>query len=141
MKLKIFLTFIVLITCHAISAKDYLITNQSNAENKTIDREFIKNVFLGTKLFWENGTRIQPVHLPIDNKSFDTFLENIVEMDTKQFLAYWRRKLFSGRAHPPKQISKIKDIIKFVEENPDSIAVLPEKPDNIPSEIYVIELH
>jgi len=61
-------------------------------------------------------------------------------MDTNQFLAYWRRKLFSGRAHPPKQISRVQDILKYVEENPASIAVLPKRPKIEDASLIIIEL-
>ncbi|PIK15460.1 hypothetical protein [Halobacteriovorax sp. JY17] len=140
MTFKVLLTFLILFTCHAIPAKDYLVVSNKNKDIQNIDKELVKDIYLGSKLFWKNGSRIQPVHLPIDDKGFDTFLSNVVEMDTNQFLAYWRRKLFSGRAHPPKQISRVQDILKFVEENPDSIAVLPKKPKIDDSSLIIIEL-
>ncbi|ATH07669.1 hypothetical protein BIY24_06835 [Halobacteriovorax marinus] len=140
MKVKLILTFFTLFSCQGLVAKDYLVVSKKNSEIKSIDRETVKDIYLGSKLFWSNGSRIQPIHLPIEDKAFDTFLMNIVEMDTNQFLSYWRRKLFSGRAHPPKQIQKVQDILKFVEENPDSVAVLPSRPKLNSKSLVIIEL-
>lgn len=128
MILKLTLIISIIFTTQVAAANDYLVVNRSNKYVSEIDKEVVKDVFLGSKLFWEDGSRIQPVHLPINDKEFDTFLHNVVEMDTNQFLAYWRRKLFSGRAHPPKQMNRIEDILKYIQENPKSIGIIPVRP-------------
>lgn len=128
------------LTSQSLIAAEYLIVSKKNAEAQTIDKDIVRDIYLGSKLFWKDGSRIQPVHLPITDKTFNHFVEEVIQMDTSQFLSYWRRKLFSGRAHPPKQIKKIEEIIKFVEDHPDSIAILPLSPKNISEHITVIEL-
>jgi ABC-type phosphate transport system substrate-binding protein len=137
---KLFISFLLIFTVNEVLAKDYFVLSSSNVKEKGLDKATIKKIFLGNKLFWDSGERILPVHLPVNSKSFKSFLSEVVNMDSAQFLSYWRRKLFSGRAHPPKQLSKDDSIIKFIQENPEGIGVISNFPKETHNDIVVIEL-
>lgn len=124
----IFLNLIFLFSLNSF-AKDYLVLSNDTKRDEVIDRETVKNIFLGNKLYWKSGKRIMPVHLSVEDSSFQVFLEEVVDMDSTQFTSYWRRKLFSGRAYPPKQFEKDDMIIEFVRKNNAGIGVISMAPD------------
>lgn len=124
----IFLNVIFLFSLNSF-AKDYLVLSNDTKRDEVIDRETVKNIFLGNKLYWKSGKRIMPVHLSVEDSSFQVFLEEVVDMDSTQFTSYWRRKLFSGRAYPPKQFEKDDMIIEFIRKNNAGIGVISKAPD------------
>ena len=124
----IFLNVIFLFSLNSF-AKDYLVLSNDTKRDEVIDRETVKNIFLGNKLYWKSGKRIMPVHLSVEDSSFQVFLEEVIDMDSTQFTSYWRRKLFSGRAYPPKQFEKDDMIIEFIRKNNAGIGVISKAPD------------
>ena len=124
----IFLNVIFLFSLNSF-AKDYLVLSNDTKRDEVIDRETVKNIFLGNKLYWKSGKRIMPVHLSVEDSSFQVFLEEVVDMDSTQFTSYWRRKLFSGRVYPPKQFEKDDMIIEFIRKNNAGIGVISKAPD------------
>ena len=124
----IFLNVIFLFSLNSF-AKDYLVLSNDTKRDEVIDRETVKNIFLGNKLYWKSGKRIMPVHLSVEDSSFQVSLEEVVDMDSTQFTSYWRRKLFSGRAYPPKQFEKDDMIIEFIRKNNAGIGVISKAPD------------
>ena len=124
----IFVNVIFLLSLNSF-AKDYLVLSNDTKRDEVIDRETVKNIFLGNKLYWKSGKRIMPVHLSVEDSSFQVFLEEVIDMDSTQFTSYWRRKLFSGRAYPPKQFEKDDMIIEFIRKNNAGIGVISKAPD------------
>ena len=142
MKLIKFTFFSILLLFSSVSfSKDYFVLSSSKVKEANISKDIVKRIFLGNKLFWESGERILPVHLPVKTKAFKKFLTDVVDMDSSQFLSYWRRKMFSGRAHPPKQLSKDDSIIKFIQDNPEGIGVISSYPNPKVSDVVVIEIN
>ena len=134
------LTLFIILSSATICAKDYFVLSSTNVKEKNLDKKTIKKIFLGNKLFWSSGERILPVHLPVETKAFKSFLSEIVNMDEAQFLSYWRRKLFSGRAHPPKQLRRDENIIEFIQEHPEGIGVISSFPSKSHNDVLVLEL-
>lgn len=125
---NIFVNVIFLFSLNSF-AKDYLVLSDDTKRDEVIDRETVKNIYLGNKLYWKSGKRIMPVHLSVEDSSFQVFLEEVIDMDSTQFTSYWRRKLFSGRAYPPKQFEKDDMIIEFIRKNNAGIGVISKAPD------------
>lgn len=124
----IFVNVIFLFSLNSF-AKEYLVLSNDTKRDEVIDRETVKNIFLGNKLYWKSGKRIMPVHLSVEDSSFQAFLEEVIDMDSTQFTSYWRRKLFSGRAYPPKQFEKDDMIIEFIRKNNAGIGVISKASD------------
>ena len=132
--MKKFLMAYIFISLSSMAvAKEYFVLSSKVSIDEKIDKETVRNIYLGNKLYWKSGKRILPVHLKVTDSSFKAFLEEFIDMDHTQFTSYWRRKLFSGRAYPPKQFDKDELIIEFVKNNVDGIGVISKLP-SIPSE-------
>ncbi len=140
--MKTLLIFFIIFSSIAFaSSKDYFVLSAKNSGEEIIDKEMVRNIYLGNKLFWKSGKRILPVHLKVTDSSFQAFLEEVINMDKTQFTSYWRRKLFSGRAYPPKQLERDDLIIEYVRDNTDGIGVISNIPESYPSDIKFLEIN
>ncbi|OUR97293.1 hypothetical protein A9Q84_13285 [Halobacteriovorax marinus] len=134
-----FLVFSLAFSLSSLGA-EFFVLSSKNLNTESVNKEVVKSIFLGNKLYWESGKRILPVHLPVNNKSFRFFLEEVIDMDANQFLSYWRRRLFSGRAHPPKQLAKDDLIIEYIKNHPEGIGVISKAPAEESEDVIVIEI-
>ncbi|MBK7842103.1 MAG: hypothetical protein IPJ71_00190 [Bdellovibrionales bacterium] len=113
-----------------------------NASNKIgeISQDKLENIFSGRLIFWESGGRIRPSLIDEESPSGRAFLTQVVKMDSKQYIDFWRRKLFSGRGLPPRSFRSEKELIHFVSENEGAIAVLSSLPGAAESSIRIVEV-
>ena len=108
-------------------AEYFVVTSQKHSKVKLSKKE-LKDIFMGYKIRWPDGSRVRPVHLVLDNASTKEFLGSVVDMNELQFANYWRIKLFSGRGYPPKEVSSDIEVLNIVASDPDAIGIVSTKP-------------
>lgn len=91
---------------------------------KTINNKVLKQVLTGKKVYWDSGARIKVCHLNTSSKEFKRFLAKNLNMSSDQYLNLWRRKLFTGRGLPPKQVNSEELVIACVKKSPSSIGII-----------------
>jgi len=50
-------------------------------------------------------------------------------MESSQYLNLWRRKLFTGRGYPPKQLKSNEAVFNCVKRCPSTLGITSEAPD------------
>ncbi len=125
MKIKSFalLLFLVPLLAGTVLAADFaLVVNKANSES-TISENDAKNIFLGKKTAWENGTRViavtqenSPVH--------EGFTKEVVKKTPAQFSTFWKKALFTGTGTPPKDFGNDSEMKAFVAANPGGIGYI-----------------
>ena len=138
--MKIIFFNLLIILSSYVYAKEFFVLSNDSKKDEVINRETVRNIYLGNKLYWKSGKRIMPVHLNVADSSFQAFLEDVVDMDPTQFTSYWRRKLFSGRAYPPKQFDKDDSIIEFIRKNNSGIGVISKAPDKKSEDLIYFQI-
>lgn len=117
----------------------YLAVNASNKISE-ISQDKLESIFSGRMIFWESGGRIRPSLIDEESPSGKAFLAQVVKMDSKQYIDFWRRKLFSGRGLPPRSFRSEKDLVQYVIDNEGAIAVLSSRPGIAESALRIIEV-
>lgn len=102
-----------------------VIVNKNNIIS-SIDKKELATIFLGRKILWESGERIQPGLLATDNPAIKTFLEDICYKTPRRFNAHWMKRIFSGSGVRPIQFSSTNTAVQFVLSNPEAIVVIDE---------------
>ena len=105
----------------------HLVVNAKNDVSEIASSQ-TKDIYFGRKMFWDSGTKIRPALLNHKNSSTSQFLSVVLNTETSRFLAFWRRRLFSGRGVPPRQFSSEKELLEFVRQNEGAIAVISGVP-------------
>ena len=95
------------------------IVNRENPET-TINPKDIRDIFLGDKSAWNDGSRIYfslirsgPVH--------NRFLSLYIDMSPKNFIRYWKRQILTGKATKLKPTNSEEEIVKYVAMNKGAI--------------------
>jgi len=114
MKLRI-IAFVLLAMClgtGAIADEVVLITNLANPD-KVIPARDAKNIFLGKKSTWSDGTPIVSYTLA-DVAVTEEFAKTFVKKSAQQFSNFWRKAIFTGKGTPPENLpdsEQMKDAI------------------------------
>lgn len=116
----------------AILAETYVVMSGTKATVKEkIDLNDLREIYMGHRIFWTDGERIYPSHIDKESSSMNIFLNQVLSMNPRQFNKYWRRRLFSGKGHPPKEIENDRQALDYVRKTKGSIAIvsrLPSRP-------------
>jgi len=91
-----------------------------NVQETRITSETIRNIFLGKKAKWNDGSRIVLVVLE-NNDTHSLFLKNYVKKGSHAFLNYWRQKLFTGQGVPPISFDNETDLTDYVANTKNAI--------------------
>lgn len=123
----------LLVTCLAgtVLAQDAAYKVIVNPANKqiTITAHDLQAIYLARKQAWDSGDTITVVALPDDSAAMSAFLKAVVEKSVPQYQAYWREKLFSGKAVPPRTFKTTDEVVAFVVANPGAVAVVEAAAD------------
>lgn len=90
----------------------------------TLSQAEIARIYLGKKTFWDSGSRITPSLLNEQSPLTEAFLEESVRKTVRQYRAYWKRHLFSGKGTAPKTFTSSRQVANYVAENPGAIGVV-----------------
>lgn len=85
----------------------------------------LRNIFLGKKSYWENGSKIVPVVLK-EGKTHQVFLGKYIHKTPHQFASYWRRMIFTGKGSPPQIVNSEKELLEFVQETFGAIGYISD---------------
>ncbi len=107
-----------------VQASDYVIGVNHSNELETVTKSELKAIFLGDQFFWKNGKKVLPARVETD-ASFKAFLTDVVEMSIDNFNTYWRRRLFSGKALPPKKFSQLTLLVEYLSKETYAVSPLP----------------
>lgn len=120
-------------------AGDFIIAVAQQRMNERIDKEIVTKAFLGEMTKWPDNSRLLPAHPKSNSIVFKEFSDQVLETSTSEYLVTWRRKLFSGRGLPPKELSSDSELLDFLKKNSDAMILLKEKPKNTDG-LYLVEI-
>jgi len=89
----------------------------------TVSREELSRIYLGKKLFWEDGTRIIPVNLAADHRVRRLFSRLVLGLLPEEMQEYWNAQYFHG-VSPPYVLSSEEAVLRFVTETPGAIGYI-----------------
>lgn len=132
-----YLTIILLISSSFCFANSYIVMSSTDSTIKeNIDVADLRDIFLGNRVFWRNGDRIFAAHINKEQRHMKLFLKNVLSMSPRKFNKYWRRRLFSGKGHPPMEIDSDVKTIDYVKKTNGSIGIIGNIPKVIDENLY-----
>jgi ABC-type phosphate transport system substrate-binding protein len=140
MNKKIFVILLSLIIFSGISfATEFKIIANSNVLIDSIKESDLKKIFLGKKTLWKNDMRIIPVLLD-DKDVHNSFIRKILKKTPSQFLTYWKRMVFTGRAKNIKTLKDEQAVSNYVTVTKGAIGYISKK--NIQTQnVKIISVH
>lgn len=98
-----------------------VVVSIDNADAPSADE--IAQIFKRRKLFWSNGTRIQPVNLPADHPLRQHFARALLRMTPEAQEEYWNEQYFHG-VLPPHVLASEAAVRRFVGDTQAGIGYL-----------------
>jgi len=94
-------------------AENVIIICHPDVPENSLNKNDIKNIFLGKKTEWGDNKKIIFVVLK-ENETHETFLKEYVEKTSFQYLNYWKKQVFTGKGKPPKSFDTENELIDYV---------------------------
>jgi len=127
--LALFLLLMALPVSALAQSNTYIVMSSSDsAIEESVDLKDLRDIFLGHRILWRNGDRIFAAHIKKQSSEMVEFLNDVIGMTPRKFNRYWRRRLFSGKGHPPIELDSDKKAIDYVYKTEGAIAVVSKLP-------------
>lgn len=109
------------------SERPFAVITAPGATEHHLTRESIALIFKRKQNYWENGTHIQPVNLPLAHPLRQDFSERILGNLPEAMEDYWREMYFHG-VLPPHVVASEEAVILFVSSTPGAIGYVSACP-------------
>ena len=106
-----------------ISYADALIITNKSVSDPNITKDDIKKIFLGKKIKWKDKTKVHFV-LSKDKDLHEAFLKTYIKRNPKQFKAYWKNMVFTGKGKTPKSFDTTEELIEYVANTEGAIGYI-----------------
>ena len=83
-----------------VSAQDVKLIANADVPVNAISASDVKNIFLGKKSSWDNGSKIT-FFTTDDSAVHETFLKDYVGKSPSQFQTFWKKQVFTGKGKMP----------------------------------------
>lgn len=91
---------------------------------KGVKKEDVTLIFKRKKLFWSDGSKAQPVNLPVSSLLRRAFSQAVLGATPEELEKYWNDLYFHG-VSPPFVLSSEQAILRFVAETPGAVGYVP----------------
>lgn len=117
---------------------EVFVVNSSNPLEK-LNRIEIRDIYMGSVLFWENEEKIKVAEYSANNPLRQLVSQKYLGIPPNQVYMIWIRVSLSGKASPPKILRTEEEVKQMVIQNPDAIGYLSSG-ENLPAGIKVIDV-
>jgi ABC-type phosphate transport system substrate-binding protein len=124
MKIFCYITLFLLLSTFAWT-DIAVIVNAGN--DTTLDKDQIKNIFLGKKHEFSNGSQVKPADQGEDKPIRKEFYLKLAGKDDGEMKVYWSNLIFTGEGTPPKVFNDDAEVKKFIQENTSGISYIDSK--------------
>jgi hypothetical protein len=88
-----------------------------------MDKETIQKIYTG-KIITLAGTPVTPLNLLPEAPERQQFLAKFLHQDEEKYTGYWIVRRAIGKGTPPKEVSKIEELIRFINETPGALGYI-----------------
>ncbi len=112
---------------NAQESEDFVVIVHPENPAQSVSKKRVSQLLLKEVSRWNGGVNAVPVDLDSSSPVRDAFSRAIHGRSVSSIKNYWQRKIFSGSAVPPPEVSSDTDAINFVKSNPGSIGYVSSR--------------
>lgn len=113
----------LLLTCATAAWAEVLIVAGAQSRLPELEHGTLEQLYLGRTRNLEDGTPVLLTDLPAGALR-DEFYRKLTGKNPAQIRAHWSRMVFTGRALPPQEAATVKELLQWLEANPNRIGYL-----------------
>lgn len=126
--LSILAILLVAAATEATAQSFKVIVNEANA-TETISEKELSEIFLKTKVKWDDGSSIEPVDLNARSEVREAFSEQIHGRGVGAIRNHWQQAAFSGKGSAPIEKKSDGEVIDYVKANEGAIGYISSDAD------------
>jgi ABC-type phosphate transport system substrate-binding protein len=107
-----------------VSAADYVVVVGAKSPVDKLSSEQVQQIFLGKTESFPSGGNAVPIDQADSSPVRGDFDTKALGKSTAQVKAYWSKIVFTGKGHPPKEVSSSADVKGLVSGNPSYIGYI-----------------
>lgn len=130
------LAFIIAASPRRALARDIAVIVNKNVDEADFTKSKLQDIYSLNKRYWSDGTKIQVVDIKGESETKNKFYQ-LLGMPFDKVQKMWIRKLFSGKALPPKTFSDEKEVLEHVAKTPGAIGYVSS--DKVDDSVKKIE--
>jgi len=115
-----------LLGCTVVNA-DLAIIVHPDYQGGEIDKELVKDLFLGNTQDFPSGHKAIPANHADGSPDRKYFFEYVLDMSETRHKRYWARKESVGKKGAPKELVSHKEVLKWVTSTPLGITYIDTK--------------
>jgi ABC-type phosphate transport system substrate-binding protein len=116
------------------------VIHPSNPTTELADAE-VKNIYLGRRKTWSDGTPIRPFMRPHNHPSGFEMLKAILKMTPARFKHHWQSLELSGQGTTPKTLHGASDVAEKVSGLKGGIGYVTEtEAKGLPAQVKVVKI-
>ncbi|REL28774.1 hypothetical protein DXX93_02190 [Thalassotalea euphylliae] len=115
------------------STYSLIIVANTDDVHLTFTQREVRNLFMGRV----SKIQLEPVALPPESPIRVLFNTKVVGLTEARIQSYWAQMRFSGRNRPPRELSDVEAVLRFIQQHKNTVAYLPAGIE-IPQELTVI---
>jgi len=116
--------YILLFSLALAANAEIAVVVSKDSSISTMNKREISQIFLSKTRRLPNGDMAVTVESD-EQQVQNEFYEEISGKNQKQLKAYWTTLIFTGKGQPPRKLKESKDVLEFVEKNPNAIGYVP----------------
>lgn len=113
-----------------------VIANASNGVD-TISKQDIKEIFLGEKILWKDGSKIK-IADNLDKTTAKEFYSIYTGKESSRIKKIWIKKMLRGKMSPPESFKNIDELLDFVSNKKYCIGFI--SPTKLPNGIKILKV-
>jgi ABC-type phosphate transport system substrate-binding protein len=110
--------------CASVSLADVVAVVSSKSPVTAISKNQVVDIFLGRANRFPDGEEAQPIDQAEGSAARDEFYARFAGKSAAQIKAHWAKIIFTGRGHPPANVSNSIEVKKLVIKNPRAIGYI-----------------
>jgi ABC-type phosphate transport system substrate-binding protein len=92
-----------------------------------VSQDNVSDIYLGRSKTFPNGAVVEAVDQDSASASYQQFLGKVLKMDAAALKSYWAKRIFSGKAKPPRSLGDDEAVKKWVAANPNGLGYVQGK--------------
>lgn len=121
---RLLLLFLLFLPVLSQAAGEAIAVIVAPGHDKALKKEDLAPVFKRKKLFWGDGSKIQPVNLPASSPLRRVFSQTVLGATPEELEQYWNDRYFHG-VSPPFILGSEQAVLRFVAETPGAVGYVP----------------
>lgn len=132
-KILLFLFFLpaILFSQTIIGNKNIPVDKLTNAQ--------VRNIYLGNKITWENGSLIHLADYSAEDDIREQFSEKFLDLSPRKVSMIWLKVSLSGKSVPPQIFRSKGDLLSFISSNDGAIGYV-NSIENLPENIKILQI-